>query len=72
MISLARATLASVRRAISSPVDVAEDGIDRGDDGDGVGHEALVHHVRQACRFTKLGARMWHAVRLGAEPSDTM
>src|SRR6185503_1902553 len=62
MISLAMTKLASERRAISAPpaspgssVDLAHDRVDRGDDGDGIGHEAAPHHVRQGLDVHEAG-----------------
>src|SRR4051794_40097655 len=66
MISLAVTRLASLKRAMSLPVHVAEDGVDRRDDGNGIGHEAVVHHVGQALEVHEARPPDVAAERLGA------
>ena len=61
-----------VASAGPSAVDLAEDRVDGGDDGDGVGDEAAAHHVRERLEVHEARPADVHAVRACAEPSDTM
>src|SRR3954454_3813565 len=69
MISLATDTLASLSRLIlearfaRSPVDVSEHGVDRRDDGHGVGDQPTAHHVGEALDVDERWGADVHAVR---------
>src|SRR5215204_2950820 len=77
MISPATRTFSSLSRAttdprfqVFSPVNLAEDWVHAGDDGNRVGDEAIAHHVRKRLEVDERRSADVHAIGLGTSVAD--